>query len=162
MAPASIDGYADGAGADRFDADGWLDTGDVGRLDDDGYLYLAGRDGDAINRGGEKIFPREIEEVLRRHPGVRRRGRRARRPTPCSARCRSRSSFRPAEGPDAAELRGRPDEPVRRRAGPGPPARRSCGWSTGLPLGATGKVSRPALRGRLLTRRAGPRPEAAR
>jgi oxalate---CoA ligase len=69
--PGVIRAYADGAGAERFDADGWLDTGDVGRLDADGYLYLSGRGGDAINRGGEKIFPREIEEVLRRHPGVR-------------------------------------------------------------------------------------------
>ncbi len=46
------------------DRGGWLATGDLGRLDDDGYLYLAGRDDDVINRGGEKIYPREIEEVL--------------------------------------------------------------------------------------------------
>src|SRR3954454_10565031 len=69
--PGVVTAYADGTGTDRFDADGWLDTGDVGRLDEDGYLYLSGRGGDAINRGGEKIFPREIEEVLRRHAGVR-------------------------------------------------------------------------------------------
>jgi acyl-CoA synthetase (AMP-forming)/AMP-acid ligase II len=55
--PGVIDRYPDGEGADRFDADGWLDTGDVGRLDDDGYLFLLGRDGEAINRGGEKLFP---------------------------------------------------------------------------------------------------------
>jgi acyl-CoA synthetase (AMP-forming)/AMP-acid ligase II len=46
------------------DRGGWLPTGDLGRLDEDGYLYLAGRDDDVINRGGEKIYPREIEEVL--------------------------------------------------------------------------------------------------
>jgi len=63
--------YPDGAGAERFDPDGWLDTGDLGRLDADGYLYLVGREGDAINRGGEKVFPRAVEEVLRRHPRVR-------------------------------------------------------------------------------------------
>jgi len=66
-----IRAYADGAGAERFGADGWLDTGDLGRLDADGYLHLVGRDGDAINRGGEKVFPHAVEEVLRRHPGVR-------------------------------------------------------------------------------------------
>jgi acyl-CoA synthetase (AMP-forming)/AMP-acid ligase II len=66
-----VTGYADGAGAERFDADGWLDTGDLGDLDEDGYLYLRGREGDAINRGGEKVFPRTVEEVLRRHPRVR-------------------------------------------------------------------------------------------
>jgi acyl-CoA synthetase (AMP-forming)/AMP-acid ligase II len=43
---------------------GWLETGDLGRRDDDGYLYLTGRSGDVINRGGEKIFPREVEEEL--------------------------------------------------------------------------------------------------
>jgi len=43
---------------------GWLPTGDLGRIDGDGYLYLMGRDDDVINRGGEKIYPREIEEVL--------------------------------------------------------------------------------------------------
>jgi len=43
---------------------GWLATGDVGRLDADGYLYLAGRTDDVINRGGEKLYPAEIEAVL--------------------------------------------------------------------------------------------------
>ena len=47
-----------------LDQDGWLDTGDIGRLDSDGYLYLVGREGDAINRGGEKVQPREVEELL--------------------------------------------------------------------------------------------------
>ena len=47
-----------------LDADGWLDTGDLGHVDPDGYLYLIGRDGDVINRGGEKIQPREVEELL--------------------------------------------------------------------------------------------------
>ncbi|MST35222.1 AMP-binding protein, partial [Acidimicrobiaceae bacterium USS-CC1] len=44
--------------------DGWLPTGDLGRLDGDGYLFLAGRADDVINRGGEKVYPREIEDVL--------------------------------------------------------------------------------------------------
>jgi acyl-CoA synthetase (AMP-forming)/AMP-acid ligase II len=55
----------EGAGyEDRFDPDGWLDTGDLGYLDDEGYLFLVGRSDDVINRGGEKIFPREIEDVI--------------------------------------------------------------------------------------------------
>jgi acyl-CoA synthetase (AMP-forming)/AMP-acid ligase II len=45
-------------------AGGWLATGDVGRLDGDGYLYLVGRSDDVINRGGEKLYPAEIEAVL--------------------------------------------------------------------------------------------------
>lgn len=45
-------------------AGAWLRTGDLGRLDDDGFLFLTGRSGDVINRAGEKIHPREVEEVL--------------------------------------------------------------------------------------------------
>ena len=56
---------------DRFDADGWLRTGDLGYLDEDGYLFIVGRSDDVINRGGEKIFPREIEEEVGRVKGVR-------------------------------------------------------------------------------------------
>jgi acyl-CoA synthetase (AMP-forming)/AMP-acid ligase II len=55
---------------DRFDADGWLKTGDLGFLDDDGYLFLVGRSDDGINRGGEKILPREIEDVALGSPHV--------------------------------------------------------------------------------------------
>ena len=62
--------YENGVGTDRFDADGWLDTGDLGAVDHDGFLTLAGREGDVINRGGEKIFPREVEDVLLAHRAV--------------------------------------------------------------------------------------------
>ncbi|SEF57317.1 Acyl-CoA synthetase (AMP-forming)/AMP-acid ligase II [Thermomonospora echinospora] len=55
--------------ADRV-ADGFLRTGDLGRLDDDGFLWIEGRVSDMINRGGMKIVPHEVEEALRRHPGV--------------------------------------------------------------------------------------------
>ena len=63
--------YAENGPAGAIDPDGWLDTGDLGRLDRDGYLFLAGRTDDVINRGGEKIYPREIEDVLLAQPGVR-------------------------------------------------------------------------------------------
>lgn len=49
----------------------WFLTGDRGRLDDQGYLYLEGRVADAINRGGEKVSPFEVEKVLLAHPAVR-------------------------------------------------------------------------------------------
>jgi long-chain acyl-CoA synthetase len=49
---------------------GWLHTGDMGRLDDDGYLYIVERQKDLIIRGGFNIYPRDVEEVLNRHPAV--------------------------------------------------------------------------------------------
>jgi len=49
--------------------DGWQHTGDLGRLVD-GYLYLVGRQGDKIIRGGENVFPVEVEQVLESHPRV--------------------------------------------------------------------------------------------
>ncbi len=49
---------------------GWLRTGDGGYLDGDGYLFLTGRLKEQINRGGEKVSPVEVDEVLLRYPGV--------------------------------------------------------------------------------------------
>jgi acyl-CoA synthetase (AMP-forming)/AMP-acid ligase II len=60
-----------GRSAAAISPDGWLETGDLGHLDGDGYLFLAGRSDDVINRGGEKVHPRLIEDVLQAHPGVR-------------------------------------------------------------------------------------------
>ena len=49
---------------------GWFRTGDLGRLDSDGYIFITGRVKEMINRGGQKISPREIDEVLALHPSV--------------------------------------------------------------------------------------------
>jgi acyl-CoA synthetase (AMP-forming)/AMP-acid ligase II len=54
----------------RTVVDGWLHTGDVGRFDADGYLVLVDRIKDMIIRGGENIYPKEIENVLHAHPAV--------------------------------------------------------------------------------------------
>ena len=50
---------------------GWLHTGDMGYMDDNGYLFIMDRSKDMIISGGENVYPREIEEVLIRHPAVR-------------------------------------------------------------------------------------------
>jgi len=53
-----------------FTKDGWLHTGDLGYLDDDGFVFVTGRIKELIIKGGENIAPREIDEVLIRHPAV--------------------------------------------------------------------------------------------
>lgn len=57
------------ANAEAF-RDGWFHTGDTGYLDEDGYLYLVGRIKEMINRGGEKIAPVEVDDVIKLHPAV--------------------------------------------------------------------------------------------
>ncbi len=69
--PSIIDAYANNAEANaKSFTDGWFRTGDLGFLDGDGYLSLVGRLKEMINRGGEKIAPREIDDVLLQHPAV--------------------------------------------------------------------------------------------
>ena len=50
--------------------DGWLHTGDMGHMDETGYVYISGRKKEMINRGGENIYPREIEIPLEQHPKI--------------------------------------------------------------------------------------------
>lgn len=59
------------ATAQAIDKDGWLHTGDLGMMDEDGYFKITGRLKDMIIRGGENIYPREIEEFLYTHTAVR-------------------------------------------------------------------------------------------
>jgi fatty-acyl-CoA synthase len=56
--------------ADTIDADGWLHSGDLGVMDSEGYVSVVGRLKDMIIRGGENIYPREIEEFLFTHPDI--------------------------------------------------------------------------------------------
>ena len=53
------------------DAQGWFSTGDIGYIDDEGWLYIKDRSKDMINRGGEKIYSLELEDIISTHPGVR-------------------------------------------------------------------------------------------
>jgi fatty-acyl-CoA synthase len=56
--------------AEAIDADGWMHTGDLARMDEDGYVVIEGRIKDMVIRGGENIYPREIEEFLYTHPAI--------------------------------------------------------------------------------------------
>ncbi len=56
--------------AEAIDADGWMHTGDLAEMRDDGYCNIVGRIKDMVIRGGENIYPREIEEFLYTHPDV--------------------------------------------------------------------------------------------
>jgi fatty-acyl-CoA synthase len=55
---------------DAIDAAGWMHTGDLATMDDEGYVNIVGRLKDMVIRGGENVYPREIEEFLYRHPKV--------------------------------------------------------------------------------------------
>ncbi|AOV06609.1 AMP-binding protein [Sporosarcina ureilytica] len=65
-------GYYNNEEATReaIDKDGWLRTGDIAIMDEDGYIDITGRIRDMVIRGGENIYPREIEEFLYKHPGI--------------------------------------------------------------------------------------------
>ncbi len=125
------------------DPDGWLSTGDLGSLDEDRYLYLLGRVDDVINRGGEKVHPREIEEVLLQDPDVGAAvviG----RPHPVVGE-EPIAVVVMARGGDehqmTARLRQRCDRELSRYKRPA-----AITVATELPAGATGKVRRRELR----------------
>ena len=56
--------------AEAIDAEGWMHTGDLAVMDDDGYVNIVGRSKDMVIRGGENVYPREVEEFLYTHPAV--------------------------------------------------------------------------------------------
>ena len=70
--PRMAAGYAGGESLDdRIDDDGFVRTGDYAVIDDDGFVWIEGRTSDLINRGGNKVFPDQVEEVILLLPGVK-------------------------------------------------------------------------------------------
>ncbi len=55
---------------EAIDAERWMHTGDLATMDDDGYVAIVGRIKDLVIRGGENVYPREVEEFLYGHPGI--------------------------------------------------------------------------------------------
>jgi acyl-CoA synthetase (AMP-forming)/AMP-acid ligase II len=69
--PGVMPGYdGDAQATQAAFTDGWFKTGDLGFFDDDGYLFLVGRVREIVNRGGEKIAPQEVDQLLLQHPAV--------------------------------------------------------------------------------------------
>jgi fatty-acyl-CoA synthase len=56
--------------AEAIDAEGWMHTGDLATMDDEGYVNIVGRSKDMVIRGGENVYPREVEEFLYGHPSI--------------------------------------------------------------------------------------------
>jgi fatty-acyl-CoA synthase len=56
--------------AEAIDADGWMHTGDLATMDEEGYVNIVGRSKDMVIRGGENVYPREVEEFLYGHPDI--------------------------------------------------------------------------------------------
>jgi fatty-acyl-CoA synthase len=56
--------------AEAIDAAGWMHTGDLATMDEEGYLKIVGRSKDLVIRGGENVYPREVEEFLYGHPDI--------------------------------------------------------------------------------------------
>ncbi len=92
-------------------ADGWFFTGDLGFVDARGYLHLAGRKKELINRGGTKIFPKEIEDLLHAHPKIVRAAVVGMPDYRLGERVCAYVELTPGETLDLAELRDRPRGP---------------------------------------------------
>src|ERR1700689_3146023 len=56
--------------AEAIDGGRWMHTGDLATMDDEGYVNIVGRIKDLVIRGGENVYPREVEEFLHKHPGI--------------------------------------------------------------------------------------------
>jgi fatty-acyl-CoA synthase len=56
--------------AEAIDAEGWMHTGDLATMDEEGYVNIVGRSKDMVIRGGENVYPREVEEFLYGHPDI--------------------------------------------------------------------------------------------
>jgi non-ribosomal peptide synthetase component E (peptide arylation enzyme)/thioesterase domain-containing protein len=67
--PSLFTGYLN-SDVQPFDSEGWFHTGDIGEFDSDGYLRILGRMKEIVNRGGEKIFPGEVDHAVAAHPAV--------------------------------------------------------------------------------------------
>jgi acyl-CoA synthetase (AMP-forming)/AMP-acid ligase II len=151
--PRVFPGYLDdpAANAASFLPGGWFRTGDLGFLDDAGYLHLTDRLGEVINRGGQKIAPHEVDDVLRGHPAVADAAVFAVPHDLLGEDVVAAVVVKPGMAPSPRELR----RWVRDRLAPFKVPRRM--WTVErLPRTPTGKVQRQVLAERFMNRGSGP------
>ena len=129
--------------------DGWLHTGDVGYRDEDGYFFLVDRKKDMIIRGGENIYPREIEDVLLEHASVKEAAVIGR---PDEVRG---EEVHAVVALVAGRRRGRARGALPRAAGRRSRSRRAGRSSPELPKTSTGKIDKKPLRAKLADARPG-------
>jgi long-chain acyl-CoA synthetase len=124
--------------------DGWLRTGDVGYLDEDGYLFLVDRKKDMIIRGGENVYPTEIENVIARHPAVAEIAVVGRPDAVLGEVPFAFAVLKPGESATSDELLAYGSERLARYKGPV-----EVSVVEALPRNPVGKVAKPQLRERL-------------
>jgi len=121
---------------------GWLYTGDLMRRDRDGYYYFVGRKDDMINVAGENLYPKEVEDVLLRHPGLKDA---CVVPAPHATKGEVPVAYVVARDPDAAPSEAEVKRFFLERGAPYAHPRRVF-FRERLPLGGTGKLDRAALK----------------
>jgi acyl-CoA synthetase (AMP-forming)/AMP-acid ligase II len=141
--------YADPEASSRTWVDGWLVTGDLGRIDEDGYLYIVGRSKDVVIRGGNNIYPTDVENAIALHPSVREVAVVGIPHPVLGEDLLAVVAFRPDHSASADELR---DHTLARLAKYKVP--RQWAFVDGLPRNATGKVVKEQLRRQHLERTA--------
>jgi acyl-CoA synthetase (AMP-forming)/AMP-acid ligase II len=127
---------------------GWLHTGDVGRFDEDGYLTLIDRVKDLIIRGGENIYPKEIEDVLYAHPAVLEAAVVGQPDPVFGEQPVAFVTLRPGQDAEPEDLVEHCRLSLARYKVP-----RAVFIETALPKNALGKIAKPVLRQRFLHRR---------
>lgn len=125
----------------RTIVDGWLHTGDIGRIDADGYLSIVGRLKEMIIRGGENIYPKEIEDVLHDFPGVLEAAVIGAPHETLGEVVVAHVAFRPGTAADLTALNEHCANRLTRYKRPA-----SLFVADGLPKNAMGKIDKPKLR----------------
>ncbi|HEX5805341.1 MAG TPA: AMP-binding protein [Macromonas sp.] len=130
---------------ETLDAEGWVHTGDLGVLREDGYLQIAGRLKDMIIRGGENIYPREIEDLLAEHPAVLQSAVFGVPDEKWGEQVAAAVVLKPGQHCDSDTLIAFLDGRIARHKVP-----KSWHFVTSLPITATGKIQKHVLREQVL------------